>query len=167
MRNDVKPVIPPQRPRAESVDTYEVAEGDAAFDDENASGVRRERGDATDPAGPKRSAMVGGAGTAVTDNSGTTADVSRSNDRLSTTTGKLRDRDMERSARMSAMPDTDVLPTAREATSLWVPALAAVLLIVLGLCLLWVFGVFATADPTTSGEPTLGELRRQELKQDD
>ena len=105
MRNDVKPVIPPPA-------TPGPSRGGAAFDAERNPSVRRERGDAVDPAGPKPSSVpgVGGTGGAVTDPSGTTGPVSRSNDRLSTTTGKLHgDHDLERSARQGEAADINAL----------------------------------------------------------
>ena len=57
----------------------------------------------------------------MTDPSGTTGPVSRSNDRTSTTTGKLRDRDLERSARQGEAPDVNVYPISIGESSFSVP----------------------------------------------
>ena len=153
-RNSIKPVIPPRRrgdakpassgkaipladdakrPRGRSDYSPSGREGEG-FDAERGSSVRRERGDSVDPAGPKRSTVMGtlGTGGAVTDPSGTTGPTSRSNDRLSTTTGKLRDRDLERSARMGEAPDINVLNIPTGDSSFSVPVLMAVLAGVIG-----------------------------------
>ena len=146
MRNDVKPVThdpyalkpgdaPAKRPAARPKGDRRVdTDGDtpgpreqADYDAEHGSSVRRERGDRVDPAGPKRSAVAGtlGTGGAVTDASGTTGTVSRSSDRQTRTTGKLRDRDLERSARMGAAPDINVLNIPTGDSSFSVPVLMA------------------------------------------
>jgi hypothetical protein len=129
MRNDVKPVIP-SRQRDPS--------GGSDFDDARNPSHRRERGNDTDPAGPKRSTTYGSQTRdgAVTDASGTTGPVSHSNDRQSTTTGKLRNPDLERSARMGAAPDVSVydIPTGdRPAAMPWLLAALVVVVGVLGL----------------------------------
>ncbi len=137
MRNDIKPIIPRRRKGSaiggayglkESPEGRGVPGNGSGFDAERGSSVRRERGDATDPAGPKRSTTTSasGAQVVVTDASGTNATVSRSNDRTSTTTGKLRDRDLERSARMSAEPDVRALDIPLGDSSEAVPIIMAV-----------------------------------------
>ena len=136
MRNDVKPVIPQKRdPKSGAGGSLPLKPAarrgrGAAFDDEHADSRRRERGDSTDPVGPKPSRVAGtlGMGGAVTDPSGVTGPTSRQNDRLSTTTGKLRDRDLERSARMSEMADVTALPMVTTGTNgVSVPLLMALL----------------------------------------
>ena len=173
MRNDVKPVtpaarrrrpdsgasgesgaIPLRKPAGGDADYSPSGRGGEGFDREGGSRVRRERGDATDPAGPKRSAVAGAMGTggAVTDPSGTTGPTSRSNDRLSTTTGKLRggDRDLERSARMGEAPDVNVLNIPTGDSSLSVPVLMAVLAGVIGLLGLIAFLAWPSSTPETN-----------------
>ena len=150
MRNDVKPVTHdpyalkpgdapaakrptggapgmPHKPKADTDGDTPGPRGEAGYDREHGSSVRRERGDRVDPAGPKRSAVAGSLGTggAVTDASGTTGTVSRSSDRMSRTTGKLRDRDLERSARMGAAPDVNVLDIPTGDSSFSVPVVMA------------------------------------------
>ena len=136
MRNDVKPVIPQKRdPKNRGRDALPLKPSStrgrgSAFDDEHADPRRRERGDSTDPVGPKPSRVAGtlGMGGAVTDPSGVTGPVSRQNDRLSTTTGSLPNRDLERSARMSEMADVTALPMVTTGTNgLSVPILMALL----------------------------------------
>ncbi len=148
MRNDVKPVIPPTT-------TPKPARGGragAAYDAERNPSVRRERGDTTDPAGPKPSTVPGtlGTGGAVTDASGTTGPVSRSNDRQSTTTGSLGDRDMERSARMGEAPDIDVLNIPTGDSSLSVPVIMALLAAVIAILALVV--VFSWPDSAAEND---------------
>lgn len=145
MRNDVHPVPPDaDLPHSSSGDVNKPAAG-AGFDDEHASGVSRERGDSVDPAGPKPSEVAGdlGEGGAITDPSGTTGTVSRSNDRLSTTTGSLGDspeaRDLERSARQSAEPDVRALSIPTGDSSMSVPILMAVLAVVIAVLALIAF----------------------------
>jgi hypothetical protein len=161
MRNTVKPVPPPGG--FDDGNDIPLKKDGAAFDDEDASGVRRERGDAVDPAGPKRvtAAGLGVAKAVVDDPSGTTGTVSRSNDRLSTTTGKLGDRDLERSSRMSAEPDVDALPTVRDASGYSAPLLMATLAGLLAvMSLLWFAGCFST-DPVEDDAPTLRNLQNE------
>jgi hypothetical protein len=131
MRNDIKPVIPSRQSET-------PADAGSDFDRSAGSSVRRERGDSVDPAGPKRRSVYGSMGTggAVTDPSGTTGPVSRSSDRGSTTTGKLRDRDLERSARQGEAPDIAALDIATGTRTLSVPILMSALAI--GLFLLFV-----------------------------
>lgn len=153
MRNDVKPVIPP-RPSRSRRPTPAAGNGGAAFDQEHGDSRRRERGDAVDPAGPKQSTVYGtlGTGGAVTDPSGTTGPVSRSNNRLSTTTGPLRDRDTERSARQGEAPDVNVLNIPTGDSSFSVPVLMAVLvglIVVIGLVLFLAWPDPSTPDPDT------------------
>ena len=159
MRNDVKPVIPPRDDAGRAGGDYPLAAephhprsdpsggvgfppnppaGEADFDREHGSSVRRERGDRTDPAGPKRSAEYGamGLGGAVTDPAGTTGPTSRSNDRQSRTTGKLRDRDMERSARMGEAPDVNAYNIPIGTRSLSVPVLMSAMAVMIALVLL-------------------------------
>lgn len=147
MRNQIKPVPDDPAPR-------EGREGaafppnppadEADFDRREGSSVQRERGDSVDPAGPKRSTVAGTLhqGGAVTDPSGTTGPVSRSSDRMSTTTGKLGgDRDMERSARQGEAPDVAALNIPTGDSSFSVPVLMAIFAI--GLALLLVILWFA------------------------
>lgn len=145
MRNDVKPVR--TRRDTDPADDVNRPAGEGDFDREHGSGVRRERGDSVDPAGPKRSQVFGalGSGGAVTDPSGTTGTVSRSSGRGSTTTGKLGDRELERSARQGEAPDVDVLPISTADSSMSVPVIMAVfavgiLLLALILILAWPSG---------------------------
>ena len=154
MRNDVKPVIPgmnketapePQEtrepePRPDHAGDVPGPAGEGDFDREHGSSVHRERGDSVDPAGPKQSSVPGSLGTggAVTDPSGTTGTVSRSNDRMSTTTGRLHDPDLERSARQGEAPDVNVLDISTADSSFSVPVLMAALaglIAILGLVL--------------------------------
>ena len=168
MRNDVKPVIPSRRPKADAPvgagagpgtakrgdnqGTYDVA-GDSAYDDERKPGTRHERGDARDPAGPKPSTLRGGmaaTGGAVTDPSGTTGPVSRSSDRLNRTTGKLRaGRDAERSARTAAVGDVNAFAIPTGDSSIGVPILMALLAATIGLLGLIAYWSW----PTTSSAP--------------
>lgn len=130
MRNDIKPVIPAR---------HDIPpEAGADFDRAGGSSIRRERGDSVDPAGPKRSSVYGSAGTggAVTDPSGTTGPVSRSSDRLGATSGRLRDRDLERSARQGEAPDISVLDIATGTRSLSVPILMSALAALVAILLL-------------------------------
>ncbi len=140
MRNDVKPVIPNRhsagQPRGpDDAGATPGPPAGADFDREHGSGPSRERGDSVDPAGPKRRSVYGSMGTggAVTDLSGTTGPVSRSNDRTSTTTGRLRDRDMERSARQGEAPDISALDIATGTRTLSVPLLMAGLALLMAL----------------------------------
>ncbi|MEL7239897.1 MAG: hypothetical protein AAGK78_13650 [Planctomycetota bacterium] len=160
MRNDVKPVIPDAagNPTIDADANKPVA--GASFDDVDASGVRRESGDSVDPAGPKRSQAPGviASGGAVTDPSGTTGPVSRSNDRTSTTTGGLgggQNRDLERSARQSAAPDINALPVPTGDTSISVGLLAAVLAIVMAVLGLITF-LSWPSDVETPSDQTAG-----------
>jgi hypothetical protein len=126
MRNDFKPVIPNRQTGAS-----DAGAAGADFDRAGGSSVRRERGDTVDPAGPKRRSVYGSMGTggAVTDPSGTTGPVSRSGDRSSTTTGRLRDRDLERSARQGEAPDIEALDIATGTRTLSVPILMSAMAI--------------------------------------
>lgn len=137
MRNDIKPVIPNRQPESSNPPGAAPASG-ADYDRSGGSSVRRERGDTVDPAGPKRRSVVGSMGTggAVTDPSGTTGPVSRSSGRGSTTTGKLRDRDLERSARQGEAPDIDVLDIATGTRTLSVPILMSAMAVGIFLLLL-------------------------------
>lgn len=161
MRNDIKPVrTPPLDPAADA----NRPAGEADFDREHSSGARRERGDSVDPAGPKRSQVFGalGSGGAVTDPSGTTGPVSRSNDRQSTTTGKLRDRDLERSARQGEAPDINVLPISTADSSMSVPVIMAILAIGVAVLALVLLLAWPSNDDADGGapadEPLSGEL---------
>ena len=180
MRNDVKPVThdpydlkdapaakrptggAPDMPKRPKVDTDGDTPGpreEADYDAEHGSSVRHERGDGVDPAGPKRSQVAGsyGTGGAVTDASGTTGTVSRSSDRENRTTGKLRDRDLERSARMGAEPDVDVYNIPTGDSSFGVPVLMAVFAVIVALILVIAFFSWPTkkAKPA-NGVPTAG-----------
>lgn len=71
MRNDIKPIIPRRRKGSaiggayglkESPEGRGVPGNGSGFDAERGSSVRRERGDATDPAGPKRSTTTSASG---------------------------------------------------------------------------------------------------------
>ena len=167
MRNDVKPVIrnPDNDPPVGGAHPATPAPGTpprsgggggggggADFDREGGSGVRRERGDRVDPAGPKRSQVYGalGDGGAVTDPSGTTGPTSRSNDRASTTTGKLRDRDLERSARQGEAPDIRVLPISTGDSSLSVPVIMAVFALLIAVLAVVVFLSWPTTVDTNA-----------------
>ena len=180
MRNDVKPVrhdpydlkdAPPAakpaggmpaKPTGRPVDTDGDTPGpreEADYDAERKSGVRHERGDRVDPAGPKRSARAGnyGTGGAVTDASGTTGTVSRSSDRENRTTGKLRDRDLERSARMGAAPDVDVYSIPTGDSSFGVPVVMAALVALFALLAVIVFFSWPTKKVTNpNAVPTAG-----------
>lgn len=160
MRNDVKPVRTSRQTADDDVNR--PAEG-ADFDRARGSGARRERGDTVDPAGPKRSQVFGalGSGGAVTDPSGTTGPVSRSNDRESTTTGKLRDRDLERSARQGEAPDVNVLPISTADSSLSVPVIMAVLavgVVILALALILAWPSDRAQEPDAATEPLPGAV---------
>jgi hypothetical protein len=144
MRNDVKPVTP-KKSRPAGGGSLELKE-DSAFDAERNSGRRRERGDDTDPVGPKPSASIHtGTTVTVTDPSGTTGPVSRSNSRTSTTTGKLRDRDLERSARTSSAPDI-ALATPRDTLSNALPWTIGLLAILIALLSLGIFAFSGGGD---------------------
>ena len=149
MRNDVHLVPPdaddPKTPaaggRAAGEPDVNKPEGGEDFDQEHGSSVRREHGDSVDPAGPKPTQAVSGLGEggAVPDPSGTTGTVSRSNDRLSTTTGKLGDRDLERSARQGEAPDVRALSIPTGDSSMSVPIVMAVAVVVVAILGLIVF----------------------------
>ncbi|MEM7807031.1 MAG: hypothetical protein AAF561_02855, partial [Planctomycetota bacterium] len=109
MRNDVKPV--PPMPRDESI--VPLADAEPASETAHQHDPTPHYPDASRPP----------------------ADVSHSSDRTSPATGRLGNRDHERSARMAAMADTDALPTARDATGYGVPVLMAAIVLLLGLCL--------------------------------
>ena len=178
MRNDVKPVThdpyavdpAPAKPPAQArpqvkgrVDTdgdTPGPRGEADYDREGGSSVRRERGDRIDPAGPKQTARLGnyGTGGAVAGTSGTTAPVSRSNDRESTTTGKLRDRDLERSARHGDGADIDAYSIPTGDSSFGVPVLMAVMAIVVALLLIVLYFSWPTNVKTNNPNnvPTAG-----------
>ena len=173
MRNDIKPAVPPretshagdaQPPHDDPRATAGSPSG-ADYDREHGSDIRRERGDAADPAGPKPSQVYGalGSGGAVTDPSGTTGPVSRSGDRMSTTTGHLGDRDLERSARQGEAPDVNVYPISTGDSSFSVPTLMVALVILMAiigaiLFLSWPDGSAATnADTDETAAEVVGE----------
>ena len=150
MRNDVKPVShdpydlkdapaatrpaggAPSLPKVDTDGDTPGPREEADYDAEGKSGVSHERGDRVDPAGPKRAARVGnyGTGGAVTGTSGTTAPVSRSSDRENRTTGKLRDRDLERSARHGDGADIDAYSIPTGDSSFSVPVVMAVFVVI-------------------------------------
>lgn len=142
MRNDIKPVIPARHdvPPNDAGATPGPPAG-ADYDRAHGSSIRRERGDSVDPAGPKPRSVYGSMGTggAVTDPSGTTGPVSRSSDRMSTTTGRLRDRDLERSARQGEAPDITALDIATGTRSVSVPLLMSALAILVAILFLIVY----------------------------
>lgn len=164
MRNDVKPVRPDRDPDKPAKPGYEVA-----HDAPGTPGRIRERGDATDPAGPKPSSRIGSntlAG-AVTDRSGTTGPVSRSSARTTTTTGKLRDPELERSAREGEAPDVQVLdqPGYTANLPLFVASILAVILIV-GL-IVWLSWPAAAPADDAAHPPRVGDVLRQDRNADD
>ena len=152
----------PAKPKGRPVDTDGDTPGpreEADYDAEGKSSVRHERGDRVDPAGPKRSARLGnyGTGGAVTGTSGTTAPVSRSSDRENRTTGKLRDRDLERSARHGDGADIDAYSIPTGDSSFGVPVVMAALVALFALLAVIAFFSWPTkkvADP--NAVPTAG-----------
>ena len=149
----------PVKPKVDTDGDTPGPREEADYDAEAKSSVSHERGDRVDPAGPKRSARVGnyGTGGAVTGTSGTTAPVSRSSDRENRTTGKLRDRDLERSARHGDGADINAYSIPTGDSSFGVPVVMAVLVVVVALLLVVLFFSWPTKrTPRPDGVPTAG-----------
>ncbi len=104
-----------------------------------------------------------GTGGAVADASGTTGPVSRSSDRGSTTTGKLRDRDLERSARQGEAPDIDALDITAGTRTLSVPILMSALAAGMALLLLVAWLSWPDRVEREDGTPMAGQ---RELPED-